>query len=395
MKKITFKGFIVNLSVTVASLFLFLVVLEFIAWIGNVTPLQLRDTHFQFDSQNNHYLTSKGQPFRKEKEDNTFRIFIFGGSSIYRQDFSPLRELLIKEFPAMQFEIINVGNNAYGTNRLVPIVKEASQFNPDLFILYSGHNEFLELFIQENIYFNTAQFFRRKLLSLRGYALMVKMVNGAMSMWGEKILLPLKDHVHINWAHPLDKNQRTLIYKRYESNINHMVNFALKRDIPTIISTVAYNYIDDRYISPRFFSRKHKNTRFSKNQIAIDKVDETQVFQFAKRPIKDPYIENRLGKYYFERQDYKKAAEYFISAAEVDFQPFRANRITNGIISKIAANLVLPVADVKQAVVQHSHLMIPDFKLFDDWCHLNREGNLVMQKTFFNTIKESNVVINQ
>jgi len=393
MKKSKYKNLFTKLSLILVSLIMLFVVLELCARLFNV-PSASYD-FFELDYQNNRYLTPTGQSFLKNKENNTFRIFVFGGSSIDALgDFELLRELLDKKFPSTYFEIINVGRPSYGTNRLVPILKEAAECNPDLFIIYSGHNEFLEEFLQENFCFNLVQRLDKTLSSFRGYAFLCKTLNRFMAMLDMEEIEFLRDEVRIIWGIPLPDKKRNLIYRRYESNIYEMVNFAKAKGIEMIISTVAYNYLDDRYVSPLYYSSRHDTTHHSESQIAIESIPDEKVLELDDVLQKDPYIENRLGKYYLKKQDYDKAIKYFISAAEVDFRPFRASVITNSIVRKISNDFNILIADVERVIIQHSNHMIPDFKLFDDWCHLNREGRRLVQIVFFNAIEKSNKLKN-
>ncbi|MFH1113384.1 MAG: tetratricopeptide repeat protein [Pseudomonadota bacterium] len=89
--------------------------------------------------------------FQSQKPANTFRIFSFGGSTTYghpfdgRTSFSRwLQDLLNTLQPGTAFEVINAGGISYASYRIVPLVEEALRYQPDLMIIYTGHNEFLE-----------------------------------------------------------------------------------------------------------------------------------------------------------------------------------------------------------------------------------------------------------
>lgn len=89
--------------------------------------------------------------FTPQKPPGTFRIFCFGGSTTYGRPFDGrtsfsrwLQDLLGALEPDTRFEVINAGGISYASYRIVPLVREALQFQPDLVILYTGHNEFLE-----------------------------------------------------------------------------------------------------------------------------------------------------------------------------------------------------------------------------------------------------------
>lgn len=386
-----------KLSLALASIAILFAILELLARLFNLSPVVLdffilNPQTCCYETNTKVYSNFRDQSFLKEKGAHTSRIFVFGGSSIYHLgDFPLLKDLLAKEFPSRRFEIINVGGGSYGTSRLIPIIKETIKYNPDLFIIYCGHNEFLERFIRENAGIKFVQHLHKRLLRIRGYVFLLKAVNKLGTKLNiPKITLP-NTRVRILWARPWSEAERAKIYQRYASNIIEIVNFAKGKAIDIIISTVAYNYLDDRYISPSYYSSKHKkNTQHSRNQIEIQSLPDEKIFEFANKLENDPYIENRLGRYYLKRQDYDKAKEHFINAARVDFQPFRANAITNGIIRKISDELNVPLADVEGIIIQHSNHMIPDYDLFSDWCHLNEEGNRLLQLAFFNVIKKSN-----
>ncbi len=89
--------------------------------------------------------------FAADKPADEFRVFVFGGSTTYGRPFDGrtafprwLEELLRASLPDRHFEVINAGGISYASYRIVPLVQEALQYEPDLFVVYTGHNEFLE-----------------------------------------------------------------------------------------------------------------------------------------------------------------------------------------------------------------------------------------------------------
>jgi hypothetical protein len=91
------------------------------------------------------------QRFPREKAAGTYRAFCLGGSTTYGRPYSDttsfsrwLRELLPLADSDHRWEIINCGGISYASYRVASLVEELVRYEPDLFVVYSGHNEFLE-----------------------------------------------------------------------------------------------------------------------------------------------------------------------------------------------------------------------------------------------------------
>lgn len=91
------------------------------------------------------------QQFAARKATNGFRIFCFGGSTIFGHPYLSETALpkwleleLATAAPDRKIEAINCGGISYASYRLAPIVREVLDYEPDLIILATGENEFLE-----------------------------------------------------------------------------------------------------------------------------------------------------------------------------------------------------------------------------------------------------------
>jgi tetratricopeptide (TPR) repeat protein len=91
------------------------------------------------------------QQFPRKKAPGTTRIFCLGGSTTYGRPYDDttsfagwLRELLPVADPGRRWEVINAGGISYASYRVARLMEELVRFEPDLFVVYSGHNEFLE-----------------------------------------------------------------------------------------------------------------------------------------------------------------------------------------------------------------------------------------------------------
>jgi len=111
-----------------------------------------------FERKGNVYRTARArerfflpQEFPAAKPPNGFRIFCLGGSTVYGHPYQAdtafpkwLELELNASDSTRSFQILNCGGISYASYRLAFIVKEVLQYQPDLIILATGHNEFLE-----------------------------------------------------------------------------------------------------------------------------------------------------------------------------------------------------------------------------------------------------------
>jgi len=91
------------------------------------------------------------QSFPDKKAPGTYRVFTLGGSTTYGRPFEDptsfsgwLRTYLRAVAPDKNWEVINCGAVSYASYRVAKVMEELLEHEPDLFIVYSGNNEFLE-----------------------------------------------------------------------------------------------------------------------------------------------------------------------------------------------------------------------------------------------------------
>src|SRR5215212_2918917 len=89
--------------------------------------------------------------FPREKAAGTFRIFILGESAAAGTPdpaFGFARQLdlmLVEQYPAKRFEVINAAMRGIDSHIVRQIAAECARLSPDLFIIYMGNNELIGL----------------------------------------------------------------------------------------------------------------------------------------------------------------------------------------------------------------------------------------------------------
>ncbi len=89
--------------------------------------------------------------FRQVKPADGFRVFVLGGSTVQGRPYATetafpafLRVHWQTADPDLSLEVVNCGGVSYASYRVAALLDEVLTHQPDLVILYTGHNEFLE-----------------------------------------------------------------------------------------------------------------------------------------------------------------------------------------------------------------------------------------------------------
>jgi len=95
------------------------------------------------------WFFARKQSFPAQRRDNGLRVAFMGGSSVqgwpYRQDGVVFAEVVGKKLrelhPDLEIDVINAGVGTYSSFQLVDVADQLEVFNPDVVVVYSGHND--------------------------------------------------------------------------------------------------------------------------------------------------------------------------------------------------------------------------------------------------------------
>lgn len=180
---------------------------------------------------------------------NARRVLLFGGSNT--QGFPPhiLQERLELATGGVNHEVINLGRRGYGSERVAILFEQALELDPDVVVIYSGHNEFVEAG------------FRAELAEARPSGALASTAEAARHLalfrWLERGLArdpgdaprPEAWHGEFERFADLEYDETLARFERYGANLEHMVQLSRARGIETVLATVVWNPLSPPFAS--------------------------------------------------------------------------------------------------------------------------------------------------
>ena len=330
--------------------------------------------------------------FPVEKTNKTFRIFCLGGSTVQGRPFSTptsfptwLEIGLNAADPSRDWDVVNCGGISYASYRLVPILKECLQHDPDLIILCTGHNEFLE----ERTYGNIKQVhallekpletvFRLRTFTLLRRVFLVTQTQSTNPPKPQTLnaevdaLLDYQDGLK---AYHRDDAWRTGVIQHFEHNVRRMVRLADDADVPLLLIKPPSNLSD----TPPFKS-EHKNSLSAEATAEWeslieraqshyrDDLDTSIELLHQAIDIDDQYatIYFELGRCYESQRKYERARQFFLKSREHDICPLRILEPMEQSLEKVARDANIPLLDAHQLLEEQStHKILGNGLLID------------------------------
>lgn len=297
-------------------------------------------------------VSFRAQTFRREKPPRTFRIFALGGSSVNYLDyeFPLLAQRLAGTLPGIDAaEIINCGGLSYGSHRLVLVAREVLGYQPDLVMVYSGHNEFEELdqlaiarretvWLQEMLSHSALYRFIRDRVAARR----LRAIEEARRR--QEALAESSPDTGKTWNYVYTDTQKEARMRAYRANLAAIIEACRDARVPIVIGTVPSNLMRPNLFGPDRAAYEEALALF------------------------------RQGRY----EEGRRAAQRVLCHAT----RHQTSDIENGIIRELAAQYGVPLADVEAAVNAAEPHGIPGETLFNDHCHLNPDGNRILVQAY-------------
>lgn len=349
-------------------------------------------TRYEIPKSRRKFFATESFPAQKGKQ--TFRVFCLGGSTVQGRPYSTptsfttwLRLGLQAADSGRDWEVINCGGISYASYRLVPILSECLTHNPDLIVICTGHNEFLEDRTYDHIKRSSKMWVApTKLLGrFRSYSLLRAALQEVGEVPQDKATnarpqLPaevdaLLDYNNSLIAYQRDESWRAGVIEHFENNLRRMVAIAHEADIPVILIRPPANLCD----TPPFKSQ-HRDGMTEEELSNWDALREEARSKYRDNlpeavsllnqaiAINDEYaaIHFELGKCFESLAIHESARKSFVRAKELDICPLRILEPMGQIIQDVSKDYRLPLIDAHALLESRCpHGILGDHRLVD------------------------------
>ena len=356
---------------------------------------------FVLDEDGENYTTGLGreqffvtQSFEARKPDNQFRIFCLGGSTVQGRPYLPdtaFGKWLELELNAMdnykEHKVINCGGISYASYRLRPLVEEIINYEPDLILVATGHNEFLEdkTYSEVKTRSSTRIWIENSAKSLRSVMLLRKLVGGAAriepttetKVSSESLDTRLDDPSGYASYHR-DGKWHEYVCGQFERSVNSIVDTCQSARVPLALVQLGANLRD----CPPFKSEHREGLTVEDEQrwqeifdaasLADDSNPETGLelyLQALQIDVKYPLLHFRIARCYDALGQFENARQHYQNALDLDVCPLRKCSRLGKILVDIATRKSVTLVDAESAISEFSPESICGYESYIDHVH--------------------------
>lgn len=413
-RKSPLKDLALNLLVSIAALVLFFGGVELVLALFGVRPIVIdEDPYVGFQgslrlfgvSESGHELRTASnklklfnrQVFPRHKSTESYRVFTLGGSTTYGRPYNDatsftawLRAYLSAIDPERRWEVVNAGGISYASYRVALLMEELVEYEPDLFIIYSGNNEFLESRTYPERMAESGALTRARLLlqHSRLWSLGRSLASRGERQAREKYELRgevsplLNNSAGLEYYHR-DQEFSDQVFDHYRFNLQRMVDLARGNGAEVILVTIPVNESDFSPFKSEHTEGLSRSDRATVAQLlkvaarSLSTRDWQAALQLADRAlVLDPlYAESHFARAraLMGMEDFAEAELSFASAIAEDVCPLRATDEINEAILEAADKFQTGLVDIRAQLqdemeARHRHRILGD-EFFLDHVH--------------------------
>lgn len=335
------------------------------------------------------------------KPAGTLRIFCLGGSAAAGWPHPSaenyawyLRQMLALALPDQAIEVNNVAGHGFASYRVHAIFDEVIDFEPDLIIVYSGNNEFVEKrsYLRETGLLaavdKLAEHSRLAALLLQWAKRPRASLSGAGN---QELAYHLWSHIEqIASELRSDPAQLQLVEAHYAYTMRAMARRAAARGVPIVFLTVPVNLRDwhpnvSRHVAiGEALQRWEVEYRTGRRAVGEERFDDA-ADRLRRAASLDPEHADtwfRLGRALERQGKHDEAWQAYLRAKDADGNPFRALSSFNASLRDLPNDVAgASIVDMERVFRDHAERGAPGFDLFLDYVHPTKRGNLLLART--------------
>lgn len=342
-------------------------------------------------------LSMDTQLILKTKPADSFRIVVQGGSTAAGFPYgrwgslqAMLQQRFKRHYPDKHIEVINTAMAAINSYSLLDLQADILALQPDLVLVYAGHNEFLGLLgagsamrVADS---RAGTLLYLKLRQLRLFQLMQQLLSlfAAPVEQQKQQQRSLMAQIAQGAAISRDSALYHATLAQYHANMTLLVQGYKQHKVPVMLGTLVSNERDLVPFSalsltdwPTLLASLHANTSIQPANAVMDHIAANAFIR---------------GRQALLQQDNTRALQLLQQARDEDSLRFRAPTEFNQLLRDIANTEQLTLVDVEQHFRRHSTAGIIGNELLLEHVHPNTQGYLLLAEAFYQAIVQSGVL---
>jgi len=354
--------------------------------------------------------------FEVVKSARTKRVFCLGESTMQGFPYeynatapSFLRDRLQSQLPGVRVEVINVGLSAVGSYVVKDFLGELLNYQPDLFIVYVGHNEFYGAYgpgsavaIRGGPWLTRVSLwllrFKTYLLLRDAYTRLVEEFAAKPTGREATMMGHMVGNAEIPYGSPVYREGLAT----YIGNINEMIALAGEHHVPVLFSTVVSNINDQQPFMSTFSpaTTSEGRARWGVFEAAGDSLMGAGRFDDGVGAYSEAtFIDSgnasgffRLGKALAAAGRYDEARRVLTRGKDLDALRFRATEEFNTALLAACSRQRVAVSRIDSAFAAASPHGLTGKELILEHLHPNIEGYFLMAKTWAHDIRANSLL---
>ncbi len=374
--------------------------------LHNLRPLfQLNATTDQLEISPERMNLFRPAKFAASKPPGTFRIFALGGSTTQGEPYAT--ETAFPEWLRLNLqaavgneptvEAINCGGLSYASYRVLAILREVLNYSPDLIVIYTGHNEYLE--------YRTYAGYRQPNATQRWFGWLsgwhtVQLARSLAGQTTERATAsdqPHKTELKSEVDALLDYQGGLTEYRRgdawYEPipahfrwNLEQMVSACQAAHVPLLLVRPVSNLIDcpplkfevDPQLSLEDRARFEAHWEAARSGAATVQQSLAEIKSALSIDPQHAGANYLLGQRQFEAGDFAPALTSLQRAKDYDVCPLRAPTSICESVTEVAHRYRTPLVDAEFLFADRSHHGLVGNRWLVDHIHPNLEGHQLL-----------------